>query len=549
MSSGAKAIPPAGCAQNSLFPDRAQSNPCFGLNQPSHIECHKMPNPLIIRADASVSMGTGHIMRMIALAQAWQDQGGKAIFLTAEITPALEARLKEEGFSLEKIHATPGSAEDLDATCAQITSHSSQSNASIPVALDGYQFDADFQLGLKNAGCRLLVMDDYGHADFYHADWILNQNISAKEGFYQNRSSDSKLLLGTKYALLRREFLKYQGWKREIPEIAKNVLVTLGGADPENITQCVVEALSNFDIEARIVVESSNPHLLKLRQRVSELSLKPAHFELIENAKNMPELMAWADLAIAAWGSTTWELAFMGLPSLFVILEENQVSLARQLEKVGFGICLGKNEELEIQELIMQITNLKNQYLVRKEFSRKGRELVEGNGASLVTLELCQYPLKYRIATLDDIYLLWDWVNDPEVRSSAFNSSPIPFDEHVKWYKSKLEDKNCNILIICNYLNEPIGQVRFEFYGKDAIVDFSVSKKYRGKGYSKEVLKIGINSLSEKGKGYCVKAYVKKDNIKSQKVFKALGFLSGGEVTINGFQSLSYFLNMDKNHK
>jgi RimJ/RimL family protein N-acetyltransferase len=119
----------------------------------------------------------------------------------------------------------------------------------------------------------------------------------------------------------------------------------------------------------------------------------------------------------------------------------------------------------------------------------------------------------------------------------------------VKWYKSKLEDKNCNILIICNYLNEPIGQVRFEFYGKDAIVDFSVSKKYRGKGYSKEVLKIGINSLSEKGKGYCVKAYVKKDNIKSQKVFEALGFLSGGEVTINGFQSLSYFLNMDKNHK
>lgn len=105
-----------------------------------------MPSTLLIRADASVSMGTGHVMRMIALAQAWQDEGGEAVFLCAEITPALEARLKEEGFLLEKIHAFPGSRKDLEATCTAIARYGPDS---IPVALDGYQFDADFQLGLK----------------------------------------------------------------------------------------------------------------------------------------------------------------------------------------------------------------------------------------------------------------------------------------------------------------------------------------------------------------------------------------------------------------
>jgi UDP-2,4-diacetamido-2,4,6-trideoxy-beta-L-altropyranose hydrolase len=153
-----------------------------------------MPSTLLIRADASVSIGTGHIMRMIALAQAWRDEGGEAVFICAEITPALEAWLKEDGFLLEKIQASPGSREDLEETSAAIARYGLDS---IPVALDGYQFDADFQLGLKKAGCRLLVMDDYGHAAFYHAEWVLNQNISAREELYANRAPHTRLLLGT----------------------------------------------------------------------------------------------------------------------------------------------------------------------------------------------------------------------------------------------------------------------------------------------------------------------------------------------------------------
>lgn len=347
-----------------------------------------MQNTLLIRADASVSMGTGHIMRMIALGQAWLDGGGEAVFLCAEITPALEGRLKEEGFLLEKIQASPGSREDLEATCAAIARYGADS---IPVALDGYQFDADFQLGLKKAGCRLLVMDDYGHAAFYHADWVLNQNISAREELYANRAPHTQLLLGTKFALLRREFLKYRGWQRQIPEIARKVLVTLGGADPDNVTGKVIEAIAPLDIQVKVVVGGSNPHLPELQDAVETMKFQPANIELVINPADMPGLMAWADLAIAAGGSTAWELAFMGLPSLFVILAENQVGIATELESVGFGVCLGRGIDLGIEAFSGRIStreqnpnifsDFMNNKSLRQQISLDCKNLVAGGGA------------------------------------------------------------------------------------------------------------------------------------------------------------------------
>lgn len=344
-----------------------------------------MQNTLLIRADASVLMGTGHIMRMIALGQAWLDGGGEAVFLCAEITPALGERLKEEGFMLAKIHATPGSHEDLQATRALIASYDGDR---IPVVLDGYQFDSAFQLGLKNTGCRLLVVDDYGHADFYHADFVLNQNISAREELYRNRSSDTQLLLGTKFALLRKEFLKHQRLEREIPAIAKKVLVTLGGTDPDNITQRVSEALAVFDLDVRIVAGASSPHIGKLRQMMQIRAAMKARYELVENASNMPELMAWADLAIAAGGSTAWELAYMGIPTLSITLAENQRASSMEMVKHKYFLALGLDDISMNLGFKKQLVHLMSDRNTRCELSERCQLLVNGTGALTVSKHL-----------------------------------------------------------------------------------------------------------------------------------------------------------------
>ncbi|MGQ9755923.1 MAG: UDP-2,4-diacetamido-2,4,6-trideoxy-beta-L-altropyranose hydrolase, partial [Desulfotomaculales bacterium] len=193
---------------------------------------------LIIRADANAWIGTGHLMRCLALAQAWQDHGGKVVFITACNSPFLKQRLRNEGFDvvgLQYVHPDPA---DLKTTMNVLAVH-----PGAWLVLDGYHFDFTYQRLVKEAGHQLLVIDDMAHLDRYNADIVLNQNIHAHNLHYFCEPY-TRLLLGTKYVLLRREFWSWRNYKREVPEVAKKVLVTMGGSDPGNVTLKVIRALA-----------------------------------------------------------------------------------------------------------------------------------------------------------------------------------------------------------------------------------------------------------------------------------------------------------------
>ena len=333
---------------------------------------------LLIRADASTTIGTGHLMRMIALAQEWNGQGGEVTFACSEITESLEQRIAKEGFRLQKIPASPGSREDLEATVRLIASRGT--DAALPTILDGYRFDDEFQKGLKKQGCRLLALDDYGHCSFYHADWVLNQNISAREELYRNRTPGTNLLLGTQYALLRREFLDSQGWSRVIPEKADKLLVTLGGSDPDNVTERVMEGLSSLDILIKVVVGGSNPHLESLRRRALGHRGDDASFELIVNPTDMPGLMRWADMAVAAGGSTAWELSFLGVPSVYLTLADNQREVTLALARLGAGLG-SEDPAVTFPALARRLAEDRE---LRERLSHRASELVDGGGVSRV---------------------------------------------------------------------------------------------------------------------------------------------------------------------
>src|SRR5258705_3656609 len=127
---------------------------------------------LILRADASARIGTGHVMRCLALAQAWLDGGGQACFACAECPPALQQRLAGEGVTSETIHAEPGGAED-----ARATARLARKRGARWIALDGYHFGPSYQAHLRAAGLRLLLLDDEARASSYEADLLLNQNL------------------------------------------------------------------------------------------------------------------------------------------------------------------------------------------------------------------------------------------------------------------------------------------------------------------------------------------------------------------------------------
>ena len=158
---------------------------------------------LLFRTDASVGSGTGHVMRCLALAQALQDAGGHAIFAVADATPALEERLRMEKVEHLRPKVIPGSPDD-----AKETVELAQKKNASWVVVDGYHFGAEYQSLLKAAGLKLLFVDDNGHGESYSADLVLNQNTHARPGLYRKRDPQTRLLLGPRYAMLRREFTR-----------------------------------------------------------------------------------------------------------------------------------------------------------------------------------------------------------------------------------------------------------------------------------------------------------------------------------------------------
>jgi UDP-2,4-diacetamido-2,4,6-trideoxy-beta-L-altropyranose hydrolase len=331
---------------------------------------------LVIRADASVAGGTGHVMRCLALAQACKARGWEVQFVLAQSTPNLDKRLLEAGLLISRADFAPGSRADASGTVE--LAHSA--GASWIVA-DGYGFNAAWQREIKAGNLRLLLLDDYGHADHYSADLVLNQNLHASERAYANRESYTRLLLGPRFVLLRDEFVKHGKLERKIANCARKILVTLGGSDPDNVSRDVLEILVAItEIEIIVVAGGSNPHLETLRRLISEM---PA-VTLVIDALDMPDLMEWADLAIAAGGTTSWELAFTGLPSLVITLADNQEAISAALDRAGLAIRLGKWETNAKARLVEVFSLLLSDVRRREEMSRTGRELVDGLGRERV---------------------------------------------------------------------------------------------------------------------------------------------------------------------
>ncbi len=334
---------------------------------------------LIIRADAGPRMGTGHVMRSLALAQAWQDAGGAVVFVVAEHVAKIDARLQGEKMVVVHLAVRPGGGEDIAATAETASAHRASW-----VVLDGYQFDGDFQRALKAAGCRVMALDDFGHCQHYWADIVLNQDVNATAQMYASRDEETRLLLGTEYVLLRREFCGLPRPDANTPPLARRLLVTLGGADPWNYTTRIVRALGDpraDRLEAVVVVGPGNPY----RADVEAAAAPHAdRIRVLCSPPNMPELMQACDLAISAGGSTMWELAYFRVPSMVLVLAENQLSTAQVLKRTGACRVLEDALELSGAALADEIHQLAADWSARAAYAEKFGGLIDGRGSHRV---------------------------------------------------------------------------------------------------------------------------------------------------------------------
>lgn len=317
-------------------------------------------------------------MRCLSLAEAYLEAGGQATFLMAEPPPPLAGRAAARGAEVRPLTAAPGSTADLGETLAV-----AREVDAAWIVLDGYQFDGDFQARLAGGRHRVLAFDDHGHAGRYSADIVLNQNAGATEDIYRDRRRETLLLLGPGYALLRDEFRRWSAPRPEVPAVACRVVVTFGGSDPDNVSAKALEGLGSVPgpLEVMVIVGPTNLNLSALRS-AARATGHPV--EVVIDPPDMAARLAWADVAVAATGGTSWELARVGTPHVAIVLADNQEPGARALERDGLAISLGWHAALRSEAIGGAVAALARDAERRAELSRRGRDLVDGRGAERV---------------------------------------------------------------------------------------------------------------------------------------------------------------------
>ena len=329
---------------------------------------------LLIRADAGGELGSGHVMRMIALAQAWIEEGGDVTMVTVQCPEKLAKRLHEEGIHHAKLHTTViGSDDDL----AETRDLADRLGCKW-IVLDGYEFQFDYQKGLTETDRKLLVMDDFLYSPEWCADLIVNQNPDCDPDGYVNKNPGGQVLRGSDYVLLRKEF-----WSVPIKSVpsegSRKLLVSMGGVDADNLTGLLIEILNEViaePLEIRAILGAGNPHEDELKRLVIQ---SPHQIELHMDVREMSAMYAWADLVITAAGGTIWEWLRYAHRGGFFVVAENQRKLADWLTSNLLGQELGLyiGGESSIDKMV-----IKNWIEVAREHRlMPTREVVDGKGA------------------------------------------------------------------------------------------------------------------------------------------------------------------------
>lgn len=352
---------------------------------------------ILFRADASLTIGTGHVMRCLTLAHELKKNGAEIAFSCRSHPGNLIAFIEQSGF---QVHAIPlSSAEDPTGTmhAAWLGGHW-QEDAEVlrPLAtgadwvvVDHYALDHRFERVMTDAGNEVMVIDDL--ADRKHdCTVLLDQTFNRSASDYKGLVPDTcRLLCGTDYALLRPEFAAAAPASLERRRVVRDtvrILVTLGGVDADNVTGSILDALDDLPLPAdttiAVVLGTTAPWGSAVCQRAEAIRYST---QVHQGVSAMAPLMAWADLAIGAAGSTAWERCCLGLPTLMAVLADNQQTIASNLDAAGAAITLGRPTESDfparIRNGVLALLGSQDHMLAMTDAARS---ITDGMGAMRV---------------------------------------------------------------------------------------------------------------------------------------------------------------------
>lgn len=366
---------------------------------------------IAFRTDSSLEIGTGHVMRCLTLAEALKAKGANCEFLCRDLEGSLINLIRVKGFVVHVLSSVINNGNELTLSRSKVSvnelPHSSwlgssqvdDSNVCAPIldkyqpdwmVVDHYALDINWELATADYCDKLMVIDDL--ADRQHGcDLLLDQTFGRLEADYQHLlNHNCRLLCGSRFALLRPEFSlmrPYSLSRRTLPNLRK-LLISMSGVDKNNVTGQILTALSACSLpdecSITVVMGATSPWVDKVMEQAVNM---PHPTRVLVGVSNMAQLMSDCDLAIGAAGSTSWERCCLGVPSILVILANNQHKVAKGLADSGAATIIPSVNNLET--ILRKKLNcfIGNSYKLAL-MSKCASDIVDGSGLNVVLQEM-----------------------------------------------------------------------------------------------------------------------------------------------------------------
>lgn len=347
---------------------------------------------IIFRVDASLEIGSGHLIRCLTLAEGFRSRGHEVAFISRDMAGEMSYLFEDRGFRHQKLSrvSSINLSQREDAFESIVVIQKLFPDGVNWVVVDSYSLDCDWENIIKSKVHHIMVIDDIANR-VHNCEILIDQNYEDKNRYRKLIPKHSLSLLGPKFALLRPEYVSY----RNLAEIKKDVIknkaafIFFGGSDQYNLTGKAIRALSSSYLNSLFINVVVGANYLYYDELV-KLANQRGNVEIHKNRTHLADLMAESIIAVGGGGVTNWERICMGLPSIVISLAGNQVPICEILNSKGIIHYLGKSETVSIDHIHDAVWNeiqtgklkLKNNTTI---------DLCDGLGVDRVVSEITKY--------------------------------------------------------------------------------------------------------------------------------------------------------------
>jgi UDP-2,4-diacetamido-2,4,6-trideoxy-beta-L-altropyranose hydrolase len=473
----------------------------------------------LFRVDACASLGGGHAMRCLALADALADAGWACAIACGPETPVLVP-----GVARHHVLVLDGDGEARQSVGTRCPGEWDLA------VVDHYGIDREFERSLRGYARRVLVIDD-APSRRHACDVLVDPTLDRPEDAYRSLVPEGcRLLLGPAHAPLRPEFRarRKESLERRAGEATfGRILVSFGFTDPLGLTARALEAMeiASWRGAVDVLLGAAAPHAREVRRAVARMGGRAA---LHGAEADVAALMARADLVIGAPGMSSWERCCLGAPTLLVGVAGNQRDNAHALVRHGAARFVGDAEAATAERIAGALEALVREPAALAEMGRAAAGVCDGRGTLRVTMALMSVPaarsgleVSLGLAGADDCRTVYAWQSDERIRRYARNPRPPAWDEHRAWFAGALADPERFVCLILGG-GKPAGMLRLDGVAPGTLeISVLVAPGLQGQGIGSAAIWLAHRMWP----GQEMVAEVLPDNAASQTLFARAGFL------------------------